>query len=78
MCVRVFTPWTQFPHEPTAQKSLNCRDDSGNSKVNVTPLPNVLPTQRPLPTEVCPRPLPQVKQLRQRGGGRHERSLAQS
>lgn len=45
----VFTTWTQFPHEPITRKSLNCKDYSRSSNVNMTPLLNSFPTQRPFP-----------------------------
>lgn len=43
------TTWTQFLHEPTIQKSLNWKDYSFSSNVNMTPLLNFFPTQQPFP-----------------------------
>lgn len=43
------TTWTQFLHEPTIQKSLNWKDYSWSSNVNMTPLLNFFPTQQPFP-----------------------------
>lgn len=48
------TTWTQFPHELTTQKSLNWKDYSWSSNVNMTPLLNFFPTQQPFPIGCAP------------------------